>query len=230
MFWVAAFASLIAIVDRRFRPALILWVPLPFYAWSIAYGGVPIFIPEWWPFSYYNVRYGIQLLPAVAIFVAIAYEIFRRVNWRFAYMASLPILVVALIAGSYTSIWRATPIVLREALVNSKGRLPLEKALAMQLTLLPQNSRLLAFVGSHSGSVQKAGIPYRRIVHEGNFRLWQAALQQPAASASYVVASDGDPVAIAIQKNPTGLVTITVLQAPGQPRTVIYKSIVSAAK
>jgi hypothetical protein len=229
MFGVATFASLIAIVDRRFRPALILWAPLPFYAWSIAYGGVPIFIPEWWPFSFYNVRYGIQLLPALAIFVAIAYEIFRRVNWRFTHTAALPLLVIAVIAGSYTSVWRATPIVLREALADSKGRLPMETALATQLMLLPTDSRLLAFVGSHSGSIQKAGIPYRRILHEGNFNLWQAALHQPA-SASYVIASDGDPVAAAVQKNPDGLVAVTVLQAPGQARTVIYKSIVSAAK
>ena len=43
---------------------LFLLIPLPFYALSIAYGGVPIFIPYWWPFTHYNVRYGLQLLPA----------------------------------------------------------------------------------------------------------------------------------------------------------------------
>ena len=36
----------------RFRrqaiwPALLLWLPLPFYAYSIAYGSVPLFIPIW---------------------------------------------------------------------------------------------------------------------------------------------------------------------------------------
>ena len=50
---------------------LLLWIPLPFYAYSIAYGSVPIFVPEWWPFSYYNVRYGLELLPAIAVFVAV---------------------------------------------------------------------------------------------------------------------------------------------------------------
>ena len=43
-------------------------VPLPFYALSVAYGSVPIFLPVWWPFSYYNIRYGIELLPAFAVF------------------------------------------------------------------------------------------------------------------------------------------------------------------
>ena len=47
-------------------PLMFLLAPLPFYALSVAYGGVPIFIPPWWPFSHYNVRYGLQLLPAFA--------------------------------------------------------------------------------------------------------------------------------------------------------------------
>ncbi len=56
---------------RRFGALLLLWLPLPFYAFSIAYGSVPIFVPEWWPFSYYNVRYGLELLPAIAAFAGL---------------------------------------------------------------------------------------------------------------------------------------------------------------
>ena len=55
--------------SRRGRVALLLWAPLPFYALSIAYGSVPIFVPTWWPFSEYNLRYGLQFLPAFAVFV-----------------------------------------------------------------------------------------------------------------------------------------------------------------
>ncbi len=50
---------------------LLLWFPLPFYAYAIAYGSVPIFVPVWYPFSYYNVRYGLELLPAFAVFSAL---------------------------------------------------------------------------------------------------------------------------------------------------------------
>ena len=56
---------------RRWIPLLLLWLPLPFYALSITYGGVPTFVPVWWPFSYYNVRYGLQLLPAFAVFFGV---------------------------------------------------------------------------------------------------------------------------------------------------------------
>src|SRR5271163_4307298 len=65
----ALLGSLAAAFGGRGRVALLLWVPLPFYALSIAYGSVPIFVPVWWPFSQYNLRYGLQLLPAFAVFV-----------------------------------------------------------------------------------------------------------------------------------------------------------------
>ena len=37
--------------DKGVLPALLLWMPLPFYVYSVAYGSVPIFIPLWWPHS-----------------------------------------------------------------------------------------------------------------------------------------------------------------------------------
>ena len=91
-FWILlALAGVIAgLGRRRFRgqlwPLLLLWVPVPFYALSVAYSGVPIFMPVWWPFSYYNVRYGLELLPAFAVFVALAVyfaaELMRRRAFR----------------------------------------------------------------------------------------------------------------------------------------------------
>jgi hypothetical protein len=38
----------------------------------VAYGSVPIFIPQLWPHSYYNARYGMELLPTLALFACIA--------------------------------------------------------------------------------------------------------------------------------------------------------------
>ena len=52
---------------RAFTWALLLWLPVPFYAYSVAYGSVPIFLPPWWPHSFYNTRYGIEMLPAFAL-------------------------------------------------------------------------------------------------------------------------------------------------------------------
>ena len=60
----------VRLCDRAAARVLVdaaLWIPVPFYAYSVAYGSVPIFIPVWWPHSYYNTRYGMELLPAIAL-------------------------------------------------------------------------------------------------------------------------------------------------------------------
>ena len=76
-----AFIALLAsfYFARRYLSWAVLWSPLPFYVLCIAWGSVPIYHPEWWPFSYYNVRYGLQLLPAVAVFAALGCEFARQI-------------------------------------------------------------------------------------------------------------------------------------------------------
>ena len=54
------------------RASLLLWVPSAFYVYSVAYGSVPTFIPQLWPHSYYNARYGMEMLPALALFAPVA--------------------------------------------------------------------------------------------------------------------------------------------------------------
>ena len=78
--WETGFAVMLAAIagawiaarKRVERASLLLWVPLPFYVYSVAYGSVPIFIPQLWPHSYYNARYGMEMLPALALFACIA--------------------------------------------------------------------------------------------------------------------------------------------------------------
>jgi hypothetical protein len=69
----AALAGLwIALRRGIARASLLLWLPLGFYVYSVAYGSVPIFIPQLYPHSYYNARYGMELLPALALFASMA--------------------------------------------------------------------------------------------------------------------------------------------------------------
>jgi hypothetical protein len=75
----AALAGLwIALRRRIARASLLLWVPLGFYVYAVAYGSVPIFIPQLWPHSYYNARYGMEMLPALALFASVAAAALER--------------------------------------------------------------------------------------------------------------------------------------------------------
>jgi hypothetical protein len=76
----------------------------------------------------------------------------------------------------------------------------------------------------HVGAVQRAGIPLRNIINDGDYYEWGAALKDPAAKADYVVALDGDAVARAVAEHPQGLTLLEVIRSTGQPSARVYKA------
>jgi hypothetical protein len=231
--WVAVLLAgtlMIFIFDLRSWPLLLLWTPLIFYVQSIAYGGVPIYLPPWWPFSLYNVRYGLELLPAFAVFAAVMLHSLVALGRAHWVKTAVGIVIFALVGLSYGSVWRAQPICYREAWVNSRTRIALETELANHLRLLPHNATILMYLGDHVGALQRAGIPLRRTINEGNHRpwekpadlqgLWERALADPHQYADYVIAMDGDPVATAVKKQ--DLTSMVVIHTAGQPLATIY--------
>ncbi|MGA8152858.1 MAG: hypothetical protein WB952_18050 [Terriglobales bacterium] len=232
-FWVALLVTgtfIVLVVDLRLWPLLMLWALLPFYVLSVAYGGVPIFVPAWWPFSYYNARYGIELLPAFAVFTAITiYFALRRTGIRSARIA-LGLAPVLLLVASYGLIWRSQPICYREAWINSRSRIALETELAATLSRLPHDSTLLMYLGDHVGALQRAAFPLKRTINEGNHRpwmkpadsqgLWERALADPQRYVDYVVAMNGDPVATGVEKR--DLSDVVVIRTIGQPAATLY--------
>jgi hypothetical protein len=214
-------------------PLLFLLVPLPFYALSVAYGGVPVFIPAWWPFSHYNVRYGLQLLPVFAAALAILAQRVVRYDRRTPRLRLLCVLsLLALVFISYASIWHAGPISLKEAQVNMRARKQFETQLAGWLQKLPSDSTLLMYTGDHVGALQRAGIPLNHVINEGNHRtwkqpadpngLWERALADPARYADYVIAFEGDTVWQAVQGHP--LPELVEIHVTGQARGILYRA------
>jgi len=215
-----------AIAAWRFRHYwtwLLLWIPLLFYALSIAYGSVPIFIPTWWPFSYYNVRYGLELLPVFAVFPALfgggLTELVGRPPKRVIVWSVLALIV----AASYISCYAGVPITLQEAQANARGRMVLEEALARFLVGLPPSTTLLMYQGQYVGALQQAGIPLRHAISEVSHPDWEWALLDPARHADIIVAFQGDPVWMSVQEHRGDLTELFAITVPGQAKCVIYR-------
>jgi len=232
--------SLLAAFTGRGRIALLLSTPLPFYALSVAYGSVPIFVPTWWPFSYYNLRYGLQLLPAFAVFIPLAISFIVQavlnlprvdVSWRRWSAAAMFLMVLALAVASYSAIWRTDPVCYHEAAINSRGRVALDRQLAGWIKSLPADSTLLMYLGEHVGALEQAGVPLRRVINEGNHRawrrpadpegLWERTLKNPRGYADYVIGFEGDPVWNAATEEK--LPALVEIHTTGQPRAAIFQ-------
>jgi hypothetical protein len=201
---------------------LLLWVPLLFYTLSIAYGGVPIFMPFWRPWGYYNLRYGMQLLPAIAVGCGLSLQwvsflLPQRVRPAFIYAV---IAGAALIAVRE---WRLVPFTLQEARYNSRTRMMYEWKLAKALEPY-KGERMLMYTSEYAGALQDAGIHERNVVNEANWDLWHKALVDPASNAAIVVAIGTDPVAEAVSHHPEGLQPVAVIDSEDKPHTVVYRS------
>src|SRR5271169_397879 len=232
-FWLAAAFLALAIGAWKVRPQsaplLLLWVPLVFYALSIAYGSVPIHVYTWWPFATFNQRYGLQLLPmfAVSTGVLAATVFLLGTGWR---QVGKLALLVALMVASYASVWKAGPLCLQEAQRNWKIRSPLNSAVQSFVARLPRNSRFLMDLGDHVGVMEQAGISLRQVVNNENHRawkrpsdpegLWERALADPPRYVDFVIAFDGDAVDQAV--NRTNLTVLEEIHATGQPHAHIY--------
>jgi hypothetical protein len=211
---------------------ILLFIPLPFYALSVAYGGVPIFIPPWWPFTHYNVRYGLQLLPAFAASMAVLVYVVLRLKWKPRVRVLVLLALFAFLTVSYASIYRATPSCLEEAQINMRTRNQLETQLAAWLQKLPPDATLLMYVGDHVGALQQAGIPLKQTINEGNHRtwkqpadpdgLWERALADPTRYADYVIAFEGDRVWQAMQDR--HYPALVVIHVTGQAPATVYRA------
>ena len=238
IFWVITLllgSAITLFFQRKLWPALLLWIPVPFYVLSIAYGGIPIFVPVWWPFSYYNARYGVELLPGFAVFTAIAaYGLMRFASAKKTRVAIGSAFVI-LIAASYVQVFRSGPVSFEEAVINSRTRIALEKQLASIFVRLPSDATYLMYLGDHVGAFQQAGISLSHVINEGNHRpwerpsdpegLWERALADPAKYADFVISFDSDAVAKSINKGE--LASFLVIHVTGQPPATIYSTLKS---
>ena len=214
---------------RAFPWTLLLWLPVPFYAWSIAYGSVPIFIPKWWPHSWYNTRYGMELLPAFALslgFVAHFFLVGVR-GFKPQWVKYTSVLLVALAVWNEWKVTAEKPLTYIEGTKNIEARRPLEQQIPPVLRALlatRPGGLVLMKTSVYPNLVAFTGIPLRQTLNEGDGNYYSGALASPATHAAIIVAFDGDEIDKAVKAHSTGLTAIGRYSAPGQPTGTVYVS------
>ena len=219
---------------RAFLWALLLWLPVPFYAYSVAYGSVPIFLPLWWPHSWYNLRYGMELLPALALglgfaaqFAIAAVREFKTGEFQARWVRCAVIVLFALVALNAGKMVRERPLVYVEGTKNLQAHRPYQLEIPPVLRALlaeRPGSEILMITSVDPEIVALTGIPLRQTINESDLEIYRAALGAPAAYAAIVLAFDGDEVDRAVSAHPAGLTALRRFTAPGQPSGTLYVS------
>jgi hypothetical protein len=212
---------------RAFAWVLLLWLPASFYAYSVAYGSVPIFLPVWWPHSWYNSRYGIELLPALALGLGFAAQFLIVTVREFKpHLAKVAVFVFfALVALNAAAMVRERPLVYVESTKNIEARRPYDLQIPPALRALlaeRPGSVILMDTSAYPEIVALTGIPLRQTINESDLEIYRVALAAPAAHAAIVLAFDGDDVDLAVRAHPAGLTAFRRFTAKGQPPATIY--------
>jgi hypothetical protein len=215
---------------RAFSWALLLWLPVPFYAYSVAYGSVPIFLPVWWPHSWYNTRYGLEMLPAFALGLGFAASFVITAAREFKPRVAGPIaaFLIFLIGLNCALMLREGPPVYIEGTKNIEARRSYEIDIPAALRTYLQKSPggvILMDTSVYPQIVAFTGIPLRQTINESDKEYYHAALAAPAQHAELVLAFDGDEVDRAVHVHPQGLEQVRRFSAPWQPAATLYVSV-----
>jgi dolichyl-phosphate-mannose-protein mannosyltransferase len=192
---------LVALVKRALWPLLFLALPPIFYVWSVHSSGTPVFVPTLWPHSFYNTRYGLAVLPPIALGSAAVVWIASKTTPRLGKFAAIAATAAALSpflihAGEHSIVWR-------EAEVNSRARRQwiAQAADFLRKSAGPHETFFTSF-GELSGIYRTLGIPLRDTLTGDNDVEWAAAAARPDLflNTDWAVATGGDVVQGVVDK------------------------------
>jgi hypothetical protein len=212
-----------AAAKKVITPLLFLLLSPIFYVWSIhSSGATPIHVPQLWPFTYYNTRYGIAAVP-LASFAAGAIVLALPPGFRrFAFV--LPLLSIA--------IWIVRPspenwICWKESQVNSVARRAWTIASADFMNAnYHRGEGILTRFSDLTGIFCRARIPLAETLHEGNGPAWFAATSRPDLfhPQYWAIAQQGDSVSGAISRTANAPYRVSrEVKVKDAPVTEIYK-------
>lgn len=190
-------------VSRRSRrsAALLFLVPLIFYVQSMAKAGVSIYVPTLFPHAYSNLRYGLEMLPAAALFPTFLVSPRLPVAGRWLLLAALAAVIsVQFAMTAPRGVGRLA--IVKESVLNSPCRRPAQVQLTQFFREAYRGGMILMAVGKYACVMSALGIPYRRTISEPNGKYWNLAHLGPAhwpagsplASLVWIVRSEGDSV------------------------------------
>jgi len=200
----------------RRAAALLLLVPLPFYMHSMAHAAIPIYVPTLFPHTYYNLRYGLEMLPGVAIFSSflLVQRLSRRARGT---LVAMMIGISGAQAMSTASEGANELVVVKEGILNTPCRSQRQQTIIRFLRQNYDGRMIIVSAGKWPCFNPELGIPFRRTVSEVNREYWKA--QQPGASpgVGWIIRGDGDKVDELMRGYPQAFRDFQVIEQVDEP-------------
>lgn len=173
-----------------------LTAPLLFNIIALFLGHSVLFIQGVSGNTWFNVRYGIMMMPSIAIFAGLLTD---RLS-KFRYMIfGLILMVIAVQFTSYDA------VTIDDARVGSS-----QKNVSEVSGWLGQNAKdkegfILISAASHDAIIFSSGLPMKKYIHEGTGKYWESATTNPERWARWIIMrsfDDNDSTWKAVSRTP----------------------------
>ncbi len=181
---VLGFVGMIVLWFKKSLPAHIrlatvaLIAPLLFNVLALYLGHSVLYIQGISGDTWFNVRYGVMMMPSVAIFVGYLIHVLPPLRVT---------LIGLLLLTTFFQFSSGDAVTIDDARVGSSQKNVSEVSGWLQKHAGPEKGFILISAASHDSIIFSSGLPMKRFIHEGTGTYYDAAIQYPDHWARWIV-------------------------------------------
>ncbi len=211
--------------SRRAVAAVLLIVPLPFYIQAMAHAAVPLYVPTLFPHTYYNLRYGMEMIAAAALFPSFVLAAGVGNRRRLAVL----LIFLAVLGGQcvhMTSRGAQEMPIVKESILNTPCRNQRQRAIIAYLRAHYDGKRVMAAGGKWPCVMPEAGIHFRDTLNIYNRPQWAQMRVEPQKWVEWIIRGEGDEVDDLMRSYPQAFRDFEIVDQgsfPGEGGYEIYR-------
>jgi hypothetical protein len=163
--------------------ATVLLAPFLFNVLALYLGQSVLFVQGLTGNSWFNVRYGLMMVPSVAVFVG--YLVYRLPSIKY-------VLIILLLFVSFFSFVNRDAVTIDDAVFGASGKNVSQVSGYLRNHATDQPGFVLISVASHDAIIFSSGLQMSRFIHEGTGEYWTLAIAHPAHWARWIVMRTND--------------------------------------
>ncbi len=163
--------------DVRFA-TISLISPLVFNILALYFGFSVLFVQGISGNTWFNIRYGIMMMPAFAVFMGYTVGKLKDLRW---------VIIGLYIFVMFFAFANGDAVTIDDARVGSSQKNVTEVAGFLNKTVKDQKGFILISAASHDAIIFSSGLPMSRFIHEGTGAYWESATTSPDRWARWIV-------------------------------------------
>ncbi len=155
-----------------------LMAPLAFNILALYFGFSVLFIQGLSGNTWFNVRYGVMMMPTIAILVGFLIDKLKSFRW---------VIIGLLLFVTFFAFTSVDAVTIDDARVGSSQKNVSEVSGWLRANAKDEKGFVLISAASHDAIIFSSGLPMKRFIHEGTGAYWESATTGPEHWARWIV-------------------------------------------